>query len=236
MNVSEAEVERIFAAEQILRIGRIKQDFVLLSFTSYSGSSDQLEHFSTSFMSYVDDQTMLILGKLIFLGPALTFADKLTIEPEDVGPFREAVDKHALNENNPVVARMVPASGTTLEIKFPGWLPRDEADEIGKLPLVRTAVFNRLVKALFDAAQSETGVPEIETFLNLLDEAKAVDSKAVFLPLSSATQDELVTAFKNLLPNVKDDDRSRYVDALVHSGWVPSRDAVGFEVEETARP
>ena len=91
-------------------------------------------------------------------------------------------------------------------------------------------VFNRLVKTLFDASQSETGVPEIETFLNLLDEAKAVDNKAVFLSLSSATEDELITAFKNLLPHFNDDDRSRYVDALVENGWLPSRDAVGFGV------
>jgi hypothetical protein len=169
---------------------------------------------------------MLILGKRVFLGPVLTFGDKLTIHPEDLAAFREAVDKNALNENNPVLARMVPASGTTLEVKFPSWLPRHEADEIGKLPLVRTAVFNRLVKTLFDAAQSETGVLDLEIFLNLLDEAKAVDSKSVFLPLSSATEDELVTAFKNLLPHVNNDDRSRYVDSLVDTGWLPSRDAV----------
>jgi len=95
---------------------------------------------------------------------------------------------------------------------------------------VRKAVFNRLVKTLFDASQSETGVPDLETFLNLLDEAKAVDSKSVFLSLSSATADELVTAFKNLLPQINDDDRSRYIDGLVHNGWLPSRDAVGFGV------
>ena len=232
MNVSEAEVGTILAVEQILKTGRIEQDFALLSFNSYTGSSDQLEHFSTSFMSYTDDQTMLILGKRVFLGPALTFSDKLTIHPEDLGAFREAVDKNALNENNPVLARMVPASGTTLEVKFPNWLPRHEANEIGKLPLVRKAVFNRLVKTLFDASHSETGVPEIETFLNLLDEAKAVDNKAVFLSLSSATEDELITAFKNLLPHLNDDDRSRYVDALVDNGWLPSRDAVGLEFKE----
>ena len=230
MNVSEAEVENIFMIEQILRTGRIEQDFALLSFNSYTGSSDQLERFSTSFMSYTDDQTMLILGKRVFLGPALTFGDKLTIHPEDVEAFREAVDKNAVNENNPVLARMVPASGTTLEVKFPSWLPRHETDEIGKSPLVRKAVFNRLVKTLFDASQSETGVPDLETFLNLLDEAKAVDSKSVFLSLSSATADELVTAFKNLLPQINDDDRSRYIDGLVHNGWLPSRDAVGFGV------
>jgi hypothetical protein len=230
MNVSEAEVERVFAVEQILRTGRIEQDFALLNFNSYTGSSNQLECFSTSFMSYTDDQAMLILGKRVFLGPALTFGDKLTIHPEDLGAFREAVDKNALNENNPVLARMVPASGTTLEVKFPSWLPRHDVDEIGKSPLVRKAVFNRLVKTLFDASQSEIGVLEIDTFLNLLDEAKAVGTEAVFLSLSAATADELITAFKNLLPDMSDDTKSTYVDGLVNSGWLPSRDAIGFGV------
>jgi hypothetical protein len=68
----------------------------------------------------------------------------------------------------------------------------------------------------------------MNTFLALLDEAKAVGSEAVFLSLSSATGDELVTAFKNLLPHVSDDAKSTYVDGLVNNGWLPSPDAVGF--------
>jgi hypothetical protein len=228
MNVSEAEVDNIFAIEQILGTGRINQDFAVLSFTSYKGPADELETFSTSFMNYLDDQLMLILGKRVFLGPALTFGDKLSIYPEDLGALRGAINNNTLNPNKPVQVRMVPASGGTLEVKFPTWLPRHEAEEIGSLPVVRKAVFNQLVKTLFDASQSETGVLEINTFLGLLDEAKAVGSEAVFLSLSSATGDELVTAFKNLLPNVSDDAKSAYVDGLVNNGWLPSPDAVGF--------
>jgi hypothetical protein len=228
VNLLEAEVDNIFAVEQILRTGRINHDFALLNFTSYEGSADELESFSTSFTNYLDDQPMQIFGKRVFVGPAITFADKLTISPEDVGALREAIDNNTLNQNKPVLVRMVPASGGTLELKFPLWLPHQEAEEVGSLPVVRKLVFNQLVNTLFHASLSETGGLEINTFLNLLDEAKAVGNEAVFLSLGSATSDELVTAFKNLLPHVSDDARSIYVDGLVDNGWLPSRESVGF--------
>jgi hypothetical protein len=80
---------------------------------------------------------------------------------------------NVLNENTPLQVRMVPASDGTLEVKFPLWLPRNEVDEIGRSPLVRKAVFNHLIKMLFDASQSETGVLEINTFLKSARRSKS---------------------------------------------------------------
>lgn len=229
-NFTRAEAENILNVEQILRTGKVELQPPSFTYTDPEEAKNDLERFShgatLSLTQYSEDWVFIILGKGVFLGPVLVSCGKMVPHPEDMETLRKAVEDD-ISEAHPIVARLVPVPGLTLEAKLLRWLPAEEAEEFRKHPYVRTASLNHFIKMLFDAAKYEAGSFDVGSFIGLLEEAdKQKSDKGITLsPLEFATPDGVLAAFEPLLAELKPEDKVKIAVELFKKDFLPSGEA-----------
>lgn len=229
-NVSRAEVENIFAVEQIIQTGRIGLNPPSVTYTNSEEAKNDVERFSSgatlSLMQYSDEWVFIVLGKYVFLGPVLVACEKMIITPEGLEVLRKAIE-NGLSEDKPIEVQLTPVHGEVLEAKVLYWLPAEEAEEICNLPYVKTTALNNFVKLLANAAKLDAGTLNIEEFMNLLEKAKGEtsDQRVPLIRLSSATVEELSKAFEPVAAELKPEEKMEFAVSLLKGGWLPSGEA-----------
>jgi hypothetical protein len=229
-NVPEAMVKNIFAVLQIVETGRMEFQPPYRQGNTREEAKDILERFSkegvtASFMQYADDWVFIVLGQHVSLGPVMITCEKMNITSEDLEILRKAIENSSDDEELEI--RMTPLVGEKVEAKLPNWLPDEDGEKIRNHPFARMTSLNHLIALLFESSQIDSGVLDIRGFMALLDETKGQTSenRVPLSPLSTATPDELITAFEPVVTGFPPDEKLKLAVSLFRDGWLPSGEA-----------
>lgn len=80
---------------------------------------------------FSEDQTVNIFGVNVSLGPAILSCDKTVITKEDKEKIRQALESVSEGEDpQDIPIRFTPVEDCPVEVSYPKWLPKEEADEL----------------------------------------------------------------------------------------------------------
>lgn len=137
---SADEVNTIFSTKKILETGRYGITAKDLTCNLNAVPDENFLNLiragkSVKFQHYADDTRAVMCGKKIFLGEALITGD-FYVAPEDVAVLEEAISKPDSNGAD-LRIKLTPVEGSIPEAKYIDWLPKEEAEEIRNIAIVR---------------------------------------------------------------------------------------------------
>jgi hypothetical protein len=225
-------IKNIFAVQQIVETGSIEFQPPYRQGATLEQAKDSFEQFSkgatAKFTQYADDWVFVVLGQHVSLGPVLVTCEKFSVTPEDLEVLRKAIEVSPAD--GVIEIRMTPVAGEKFEAKLPNWLPAEEREKIHNLQFARTVSLNHFIALLFESAQKDEQTLDIEEFMTLLNGAKDEKSEqgVPLNYLSSATPQELVTAFALVIAGLKPDEKLKLAASLFKGEWLPSSEAAGL--------
>ncbi|MBA3513011.1 MAG: hypothetical protein H0T77_01365 [Pyrinomonadaceae bacterium] len=236
-NVSFEEARIILAVAEILQTGKaeLKPETVVLDST-IERVGELIQRFaddaSATISSYIEDVPFTVLGKQVTVGP-MAVNRQVHIAPDEFASLKRRVETAPASES--ITANLSPVEGSSPMAKFPDWLPKNEAEQLRKLPFVRSATLKSLLQLLFDAAKTNGDEVDADEFVRLLDDARGqvADDGEPLNALNSCTTDELLILLAPIVQELTTDTKIALAGRLSASGWLPvAESAALFGVDE----
>lgn len=139
-DISMDDVESALDAARIIETGR--DTLRVKNMTARGGvelARNALEGFGDGEPKYLlwqatEDRVVTILGVDVSLGPLVMLCNKVIIAEEDQGTIRRALESAAEGaEPHNIPIRFTPIDDSPLEVRYPRWLPEDEATSLEDL-------------------------------------------------------------------------------------------------------